>query len=305
MWHDLFTDEEEAGGLMGLRRGYDRFFSDFPIRVNIGVKHRYLGEADGYIVKPIECGERRIVLHFHGGGYCFGSAERSLAYAIRLAVAADGNCFALDYRLAPEHPFPAQIEDGLAAWRMLREDFEASDIFFSGESAGAALALATAMRLRDAGEELPAGILVLSPFVDCTLQSDSIDRLDGEDPIIERDTLTYMATGYFQDNPPDNPLVSPVFGDFAGLPPLLIQAGRNEVLVDDAIRLDARARAAGTDVTCTLYDERLHIFSMFAFLPNAAAAMDEIAAFIRRVGEPAENMAEKMARPGGFEPPTS
>ena len=130
---------------------------------------------------------------------------------------------------------------------------------------------------------MPAGIIALSPFVDCTLKSDSIDRLAGEDPIIERDTLTYMATNYFQANAADDPLVSPIYGNYHGLPPLLIQAGRNEVLVDEATRLEARAKDAGIDVTCELYDERLHIFSMFPFLPNAANALGGVAGFAQRI----------------------
>ncbi len=284
MWHDLFTTEEEAGGLLGLRRGYDRFFSQFRPSADTDVTEVEIGAATGLSITPAgRTGAAPVVLHFHGGGYCFGSAACSVEYGERLARAVSGTCLALEYRLAPEHPYPACVEDAVAAWRWLTERHPASDIFFSGESAGCGLALAAAMTLRDAGEKLPAGIVALSPFVDCTLKSDSIDRLAGEDPIIERDTLTYMVTNYFQSAAADDPLVSPIYGDFRGLPPLLIQAGRNEVLVDEATRLDARAQDAGMDVTCELYDERLHIFSMFPFLPNAESALGSVAGFVRRI----------------------
>lgn len=129
----------------------------------------------------------------------------------------------------------------------------------------------------------PPGAGSLSPFVDCTLKSASIDRLEGEDPIIERDTLTYMVTNYFQATAASDPFVSPIYGDFAGVPPLLIQAGRNEVLVDEATRLARVAKDANVDVTCELSDERLHIFSMFPFLPNAERALDSVAAFASRI----------------------
>ena len=292
MWHDLFTTEEEAAGLFGMRRGYDRFFGQFRPPADTEIVEIPIGAATGLMVTPAVSlaasstggAPPRAVLHFHGGGYCFGSAKCSVEYADRLARAAGGECLALEYRLAPEHPYPAALEDAVAAWRYLADRYAPSDIVFSGESAGAGLALATAMKLRDAGEPLPAGIVALSPFVDCALKSDSIDRLAGEDPIIERDTLTYMVTNYFQATAADDPLVSPIYGSLDDLPPLLIQAGRSEVLVDDATRLDARAKAAELDVTCELYDERLHIFSLYAFLPNAGRALDSVAGFVARIG---------------------
>ena len=284
LWHDLFTTEEESGGLLGLRRGYDRFFKQFAPPADTEIAEVKIGAATGLTITPaLSTGHGPAVLHFHGGGYCFGSAGCSIEYGDRLARAVGGTCVALEYRLAPEHPYPAALEDALAAWRWLTETHDPSTILFSGESAGCGLALAAAMTLRDAGETLPAGIIALSPFVDCTLKSDSIDRLAGEDPIIERDTLTYMVTNYFQATAADDPLVSPIYGKFSGLPPLLIQAGRNEVLIDDATRLNNRAKGAGVDVTCELYDERLHIFSMFPFLPNAEKALTGVTAFAGRV----------------------
>ena len=151
-----------------------------------------------------------------------------------------------------------------------------------GESAGAGLAIAAAMALRDAGDPLPAGIVALSPFVDCALKGEAIHRRNGEDPIVEIDTLAYMVSSYFQTSSPVDPLVSPIYGNFAGLPPILIQAGRSKVLVDEAARLAERAKAQGVETTLELYDERLHIFSLFPFLPNAARALASIGAFVAR-----------------------
>jgi salicylate hydroxylase len=280
MWHDLFTTDEEAGGLLGLRKGYDRFFKQFAPSAGTRVTAVPIAEATGLWIDPPNVPGKRVVLHFHGGGYCFGSAACSVEYAERLARAAEGRCLALEYRLAPEHPFPAALEDALAAYRWLLETHRPEHIVFSGESAGAGLAVAAAMALRDAGDPLPAGIVALSPFVDCALKGETIHRRNGEDPIVEIDTLAYMVSSYFQKSSPADPLVSPIYGNFAGLPPMLVQAGRKEVLVDEAIGLAERAKAHGVDATLELYDERLHIFSLFPFLPNAARARASIGAFI-------------------------
>lgn len=279
MWHDLFSNADEAGGLIGLRRGYDRFFGQWQPADDTSVTEVPVGEARGLWVEPAGVDRKRAILHFHGGGFCFGSAKCSVEYADRLARAADAKCLALEYRLAPEHPFPAALDDAVAAYEMLLEHHRPEDILLSGESAGVSLAVATAMKLRDAGVALPAGIIGLSPFVDCTLTNESIDRRDGEDPIVERDALAYMVSGYFQEHSPADPLVSPVYGDFEGLPPLLIQAGEKEVLVEEATRLAECARAAGVPVSLELYDERLHIFPMFPFLPNAEAALASVSQF--------------------------
>ena len=282
MWHDLFTTDEEAGGLRGLRKGYDRFFKQFAPSAGTQSTPVSIGQASGLWVDPPGMGGDRIVLHLHGGGYCFGSAACSVEYAERLARAANGRCLALEYRLAPEHPFPAALEDAMTAYRWLLERHAPDDIVFSGESAGAGLAIAAAMALRDAGDPLPAGIVVLSPFVDCALKGETIHRRNGEDPIVEIDTLAYMVSSYFQEHSPTDPLVSPIYGDFRGLPPLHIQAARQEVLVDEAIRLAERAKEDGVDVKLELYDERLHIFSLFPILPNAARAVESLAASMAR-----------------------
>lgn len=280
MWHDLFTSEEEAGGIRGLRRGYDRFFGQFKPAPDTNINEVTIGEATGLWVDAKGTKQDRVVLHLHGGGFAFGSARCSVEYCERLSKAIDGRCLALEYRLAPENPFPAALNDAVRVYEwLLKQGYEAEQIFLSGESAGGGLAVSTAVALRDAGLPRPAGILLLSPFVDCSLASPSIEARQGKDPIIDRDILTYMATGYFQSHQATDPGVSPVYADLAGLPPILVQASRQEVLVDDAVRLADRARDAGTDVRLSLYDERLHIFSLYPFLPNAERALQEIQDF--------------------------
>ena len=280
MWHDLFTSTDEGRGVPGLREGYDRFFGQFKPEASTQISRVDIGEFNALWVNPENVSPDRVVMHIHGGGFAFGSADCSVEYAERLARACNGRCLALNYRLAPEHPFPAALEDCVAAYRhLLASGYKAENIVFSGESAGGGLVMSSLMTIRDAGIPLPAKALVLSPFVDCTLASESVAKLEGHDPIIDRDILTYMGTSYFQSVAPSDPRISPVFGDFRGLPPLLIQGSEYEVLVDDARRLAAAAKRDGVSVTLELYPERLHIFSVFPFLNNSKKALQSFAAF--------------------------
>lgn len=283
MWHDLFTAEDEAAGIRGLRRGYDRFFSQFKPASGTKIEEVSIGKATALWIDAPSTSPHRVVLHLHGGGFAFGSARCSVEYGERLSRAIAGRCLALEYRLAPENPFPAALDDAVGAYRwLLQEGYAADQIYLSGESAGAGLALSTAIAIRDEGLPRPAGIFVLSPFVDCSLESPSIDALEGKDPIIDRDILTYMATGYFQSYSAKDPRISPVYADLTKLPPMLIQASRREVLVDDAVRFAERARSAGNEVTLSLYEERLHIFSLFPSLASSAQAILEIKDFVQK-----------------------
>lgn len=282
MWNGMFTPEDEARGINGLREGYDRFFCQFKPTPAAEITEVKAGLAPALWVVPKQTKGNRTILHFHGGGFAFGSAKCSVEYGERLAKAVDGRCLALEYRLAPENPFPAALEDALSAYHWLLENgVSSSDILLSGESAGAGLAFAVALALRDSNERLPAGIIALSPIADFTLTSPSIDKFEGQDPVVDRDILTYMATNYFQSHSPSEPLVSPLFGDFKGLPPMLIQAGRSEVLIDEAQRLAAKAKAAGVNVTLGIYEERMHIFSLFPFLPSAVKALEQVGEFAK------------------------
>ena len=288
MWHDLFTNEEEAGGIWGLRRGYDRFFGQFKASDTTSITEVAIEKATALWIDAKGAQKERVVLHMHGGGYAFGSAKCSVEYCERLSEAVNGRCLALEYRLAPENPYPAAREDAVAAYKwLLEQGHKAENIYLSGESAGGGLTMSTAVALRDEKLPQPAGIILLSPFVDCSLQSPSIEKFDGKDPIIDRDILTYMSTGYFQFNAASDPGISPVYANLANLPPVLIQAGKKEVLVDDAIRLAERAKSMGSSVDLSLYDERLHIFSLYPFLPNAKKALEEIAAFSQRTAKSA------------------
>lgn len=280
---DLFknavTPEDAAQGHDGMRRAYERFLlTNFPADESATFVSGELGGVPVIRALPNGSKSGAVILHFHGGGYVFGSAESSKEYAGRLANALDAECIAVDYRLAPEHAYPAAIDDAVDAYRgLLKEGVPAAKILLSGESSGAGLATALAMALRSAGDELPAGIIAICPFADLTLGSESIKLFNGLDPAANRDGLTMMAASYFQGHDPCDPLVSPIFGQFDALPPFFVAVGTNEALRDDALRLATKARDANVNVTLKTIDDTVHVFPLFPFLPETEETLAEIA----------------------------
>jgi salicylate hydroxylase len=202
-------------------------------------------------------------MHLHGGGFVFGSAEASVDLTGRLAREIGGFGLTVDYRLAPEHPFPAAVEDALTAYRWLRERHPDAPILLSGECAGGNLAIALAVSLREAGDALPQGIHVVSPFCDLTVTAPSIHANAGSDPWLNHGALLALAGSYIAATEPETALVSPIHADLSGLPPLYIAAAAGETLRDDATRLADAARDAGVSVTLELIDDTVHSFVLF------------------------------------------
>jgi salicylate hydroxylase len=285
LWRSAFTAEDVSRGITGLREGYERFMGEaFPTPPGL---HSAPAELPDVRARWVEGngGAPGVLLHCHGGGYVLGSAAGSADLAGRLARAAGCRALVVDYRLAPEHPFPAALQDTIAAYRgLLASGVAPERVLVSGDSAGGGLAVATVLALRAAGDPPPAGVVALSPFADLTVGAASVDRLAGHDPIVSRELLVLFAGSYFQDHDPLDWQVSPLYGDFDGFPPLLITAAREELLVDDATRLAERARAAGADVTLELVEDSVHVFPMFAFLPETASTLGTLASFAERVG---------------------
>jgi salicylate hydroxylase len=284
LWKYAFRPEDVARGHDGLREAYDRFLTtNFPLPEGIDAVEDELGDVKAWRVSAPDAPHGNVVLHFHGGGYLIGSAKGSLEYASRLASAVHGTCYTVDYRLAPEHPYPAAIDDAVMAYRaLLVRGIPASSILVSGESSGGGLALALVLALRHAREPLPAAILAVAPFADLTLSGSTIKAFNGDDPAASRDLLTFMGASYFQGHEPTDPLVSPLFGDFAGLPPLFVTATQGEMLLSDATRLAERAEKAGVDVTLRLVEDSVHVYTIFPFLPEAKSTMEEVAVWARR-----------------------
>ena len=229
-------------------------------------------------------GAVRTVFYCHGGGYYFCSPASHRPLVFGLATRARARTFSLDYRLAPEHPFPAALDDSLAAYRRLLADGTPPDsIVIAGDSAGGGLALATLIALRDAGDPLPAAGVLFSPWTDLAATGDTIQTNDGLDPMFCGAAIARAAAYYIGDADPAHPHLSPLYGDFSGLPPLLIQAGSTEVLLDDARRVAERARAAGVAVEIEIWPKMPHVWHLWApFVPEANQALERAAQFVRR-----------------------
>jgi salicylate hydroxylase len=284
LWKHAFRPEDVARGHDGLREAYDRFLTtNFPLPEQIEATEDELGDVRAFRVAAPGTPRGNVVLHFHGGGYLIGSAKGSLEYAGRLAAAVNGACYTVDYRLAPEHPYPAAIDDAICAYRaLLARGIPASSILVSGESAGGGLAVALVLALRNAGDPLPGAILAVAPFSDLTVSGPSILAFNGDDPAANRDLLKFMGASYFQGHEPTDPLVSPLFGDLAGLPPLFVTASEGEVLLSDTTRLAERAEKAGVDVTLRVVEDSVHVYTIFPFLPETHSTMQEVAAWAQR-----------------------
>ncbi|WP_229052554.1 alpha/beta hydrolase fold domain-containing protein [Aeromicrobium sp. Leaf350] len=276
LWRGAIGQEDIAAGHPGQRAAYDRFLrTQFPSPPDLDVTSIELhGVPTLRVAAPAVTDPGRTLLHFHGGAYVLGSAGSSLEYAGRLSASFDAECFTVDYRLAPEHPYPAAIDDAFAAYRgLLARGVDPGTIILSGESAGGGIALALAQSLDRAGLPAPAGVFAVCPFTDLTLSGPSVLRYSGEDPASHRDSLTVLGASYFQNHEPTDPMVSPLFGDLSGLPPLYLSAVRGEVLESDTTRFAERAKAAGADVTLELVDDSVHVYTLFPFLPEAATTL--------------------------------
>lgn len=223
------------------------------------------------------------VLYLHGGGFVLGSPETHARLIAELAVACGSRVLAIDYRLAPEHPSPAALEDALAAYRaLLASGVKPQDVIVSGDSAGGNLALITLLALRRAGEPLPAGAALICPWVDLGDSGASFQTNARFDYI--SDGVGKLAAGHYLNGAdPSDPEVSPLYADLAGLPPLLVQAGEAETLLDQVGDFAARARTAGVDTQLSVYDDMIHDWHLFSFLvPEARRAIEEIAEFARK-----------------------
>jgi epsilon-lactone hydrolase len=224
------------------------------------------------------------VLYFHGGGYVAGSARTGTHLAAELARRTGGRALSVDYRLAPEHPYPAAVEDGLAAYAgLLESGASPSRVLVAGDSAGGGLAVATLLAAREQSLPQPAAIAVFSPWADISRSGSSMRTKDGADPLFSYDAMGWYAGRYVPAGDRSAPLVSPVFAALAGLPPLLIQAGSHEVLLDDAVRLAANAGRDDVEVTLQVAREGTHVFQFqFGALDEADEAIDEVARFFQR-----------------------
>ena len=240
------------------------------------------GVPSEWVMAP-GCDTGRAILYLHGGGYAIGSlnTHRRLAYDISAASAA--KVLLIDYRLAPEHPFPAAVDDAASAWRwLLQQGFAANRMAIAGDSAGGGLTIATLVNLRDKKLGLPACAVAISPWVDLEGAGNSMTTRSAQDPMVQKDGLLWMAKMYLNGKDPKTPLAAPLHADLKGLPPTLVQVGTAETLLDDAIRIAEKMHAAGVDARLAIWPNQLHVFPLFApMLSEGRDGCIEIGNFIR------------------------
>lgn len=241
--------------------------------------------VEGIWALPLGADTSRVILYTHGGGFAVGSAASHRKLAGHLATALGTTAFVIDYRRAPEHPFPAQIEDATAVYRaLLGRGFAPGSIITAGDSAGGNLAVATVLKLRDDGAPLPGAVIALSPWLDMELAGESLTTNAATDGLVSRQILEGMSAMFLgETGKPDDPHANPLYADYADFPRMFISAGSAETLLDDATRLAGRASAAGAEVTLSVVDGMQHVFPCLAGrAPEADAEIARIRSWYRR-----------------------
>ncbi|MDE6015598.1 MAG: alpha/beta hydrolase [Acetatifactor sp.] len=224
--------------------------------------------------------KKYVILHCHGGGYSTGSSLYARTLTTKLAASTSMDVLCFDYRLAPENPYPAAVEDVMAVWNYLMLlGYGARDVIVTGDSAGGNLALALLLRLKQEERLLPRGLALMSPWTDLTSSGKSFQTNADMDPVLNRDYIDRMVVAYAEGQDLENPLISPLFGDFAGFPPTYIQVGENEILLSDSKRLYRKLLEAGVSARMEIFSGMWHVFQMSPF-KAAAEAMDKNAEFI-------------------------
>jgi len=227
----------------------------------------------------------RVLFYLHGGGFVFGLTPLHLQMGAYLARKMDMRILMVDYRLAPDHPFPAALDDCIEAYRwLLKQGFSAQNIVIAGDSAGGNLTVTSMMKLRDGGIPLPAAAACLSPVTDLT-KKDSVNT-GFKDPLLPPKAVRFYSESYVGNNDARIPLISPVFGDLRGLPPLLVHVGEDEILREDAVRIVDKAKADGVDARLEIYPRMWHVWQLFLALPQAVQSLDDISQFLSSHLEP-------------------
>ncbi|MFD7377085.1 alpha/beta hydrolase [Streptomyces mirabilis] len=274
----------DIGGELGEQRAlFHEMIASVPLPEDVTATPGRLGGIPVVTVETPGDDSSAVVLYFHGGAYALGSAGDSVGLAADVARRVGVRAVSVDYRLAPEHPFPAAVDDAVAAYRALLADgTPSSEVAFVGESAGGGLVVATLVALKEAGLPQPSSAVVFSPWADLTLSGDSLTGKADVDPALTAKGLQIRARDYLGETDPATPLASPVFADLTGLAPLLIQVGSHEILLDDAVRLAARAAEHDVAVELQVWPQVPHVFQGFAaLLDDADAALTSAAAFTR------------------------
>ena len=267
--------------LQAFRDDFERFARYFPPPPGTRSRDLTLGGVPAREILPEDGEVRGKVFYLHGGGYISGSVDTHLEIMTRLALESRTRVLGIDYRRAPEHPFPAAFEDALAAYGELVEKEGGEDLAVVGDSAGGGLALALMAAVRDSGGPLPKSAVLFSPWADLTMSGDSVRERVHLDKVLHPRVLERATALYLEDADPLDPRVSPLFGDLSGLPPTLIQVGTSEVLLDDSKRLARAMAEAGSAADLRIWDEMIHLWQFYAsILPEGGAAIQEAGVFL-------------------------
>ena len=263
---------------------YEQFTGQFELPEDAVFEQVGAGGVAAEWISTPGVAQDRVVMYLHGGGYVIGSMRTHRSPLSYLSRVSDARVLGLNYRLAPEHPFPAAVEDSVAAYRWLLADgVSPQRIVIGGDSCGGGLTIATLVALNYLGDPLPAAGISHSGWTDLAHTGDSFTTKSEVDPLIDREMLEGMAAAYLGDRSRTTPLASPYYADLRGLPPLLLQVGTAEVLLDDSRRLADRAKEAGVDVTLEVWDDMPHVWQAFvSFLPEAREALEHCGQFVQK-----------------------
>jgi acetyl esterase/lipase len=288
--HDKLTGEERDFLKRLLHYAFEgsarQELEQYPIPKEIEIKSVMLDKTPAEWVIPSNPIEDNVILYLHGGGWIIGSPLTCRRLNSAVAIATSTKILSLDYRLAPEHPFPTPLEDCVNAYKwLLSNGFKSDHIIIAGDSAGGNLTLTTLLKIRDLGIDLPAGAICLSPATDLTLADDSYFKNAETDPVLADIGIFWWKVAYIAGEDPRNPFISPLFADLKGLPPILIQASSCEILYSDATRIVEKAKKAGTNATLQAWDDMTHVFqgTRFELLPEAEDAISKIADFTNQL----------------------
>lgn len=270
--------------LADMRKGLDAMANMAPRLPDVSASKVDAGGVAAEWFTPADGDPSRVMLYLHGGGYVLGSIDSHRVLLERLAKAIGSRVLALNYRLAPEAPFPAAVDDACAGYRwLLQQGVAAKRIVIAGDSAGGGLTLATLLALRDAGDPMPGCAVPISPWTDMQGLGESMTTRAAVDPMVQKQGLLELAGTYLNGADPKSPLAAPLYGNFKGLPPLLIQVGDAETLLDDTTRLQPKLKAAGVDATVEIWPDMIHVWHLFApMLDEGQQAIDRIGAFVRQ-----------------------
>ncbi len=267
-----------------LRKSWNELSSNLKTAPGVRRREATVDDIPCEWLVPDKCDEAPVILYLHGGIYMLGSATTHRRMVSFIAQTAGMRALIPNYRLAPEHPFPAAIEDTTLIYRkMLEHGIPASRIAIAGDSAGGGLTMATLLSLKNTGDPLPAAAVLLSPWLDLAAQGETLKSRADLDPWFDPDNMPEMVRRYCGNRDPKAPLISPLYGDVSGLPPMLIQVGDHEILLSDSTRMADRVSSAGGKVTLQVWPEMWHVFQYFiGQMPESAKAIADIGGFLKK-----------------------